>query len=315
MKKHLISINDLGIEDIESIFDLAERVKQAPEEYRSALQGRMFGLIFEKPSTRTWISFETGIFSLGGGTIYLGPEDIQLGVREEVRDVARVLSRYLAGIVLRTFSHETITQFKRYFDKPVINGLSNFEHPCQALADYFTLREKFSDVKKPVLAFVGDGNNVLHSLILLAARLGTKLNYATPKSHGPDKEVLAQAAGTAKKSGAVIRGTQDPAEAVRGANAVYTDVWVSMGEEKLRQKKLKAFRGMQVNEKLMKRAAKGALVMHCLPAHRGEEITDGVIESKHSVVFDQAENRLHVQKAILLHLCGIGAGDETRGET
>lgn len=303
MKTHLISITDLNLETIENIFRLAAEVKRTPERFGTALRGQMFGLIFEKPSTRTWISFETGIFSLGGGTIFLGPEDIQLGVREEVRDVARVLSRYLAGVVLRTFSHATITEFEKYFDKPVINGLSDFEHPCQALADYFTIREKFPKPgAKPLLAFVGDGNNVLNSLILLAAQLGSPLRYATPKGHEPAGDVLRQAAKIAKRTGARIEGSHDPAAAVRDADVIYTDVWISMGQEKIRKQKMKAFKGMQVNEALVKKAGRNALVMHCLPAHRGEEITDGVMESKNSIVFDQAENRLHIQKAILLHL-------------
>ena len=304
MPKRLISISDLSREDIEAIFSIAEKVKRSPADYRDTLHGRMFGLIFEKPSTRTWISFEVGLFSLGGGTIYLGPEDIQLGVREEVRDVARVLNRYLAGVVLRTFSHETITQFEKYFDRPIVNGLSDFEHPCQALADYFTIREKFQGAgARPLLAFVGDGNNVLNSLILLAAQLGSPLRYATPKGHEPARNVLQEAAKIAKKTGARIEGSHDPASAVRGADVLYTDVWISMGQEKIRKQKIRAFQGMQVNEALMKKAGKDAFVMHCLPAHRGEEITDGVIESKKSIVFDQAENRLHIQKAVLLHLC------------
>ena len=304
MKRHLISITDLSLATIEKIFRLAAEVKRSPERYETALKGRMFGLIFEKPSTRTWISFETGIFALGGGTIFLGPEDIQLGIREEVRDVARVLSRYLAGVILRTFSHATITEFEKYFDKPVINGLSDFEHPCQALADYFTIREKFQGAgARPLLAFVGDGNNVLNSLILLAAQLGSPLRYATPKGHEPARNVLQEAAKIAKKTGARIEGSHDPASAVRGADVLYTDVWISMGQEKIRKQKIRAFQGMQVNEALMKKVGKDAFVMHCLPAHRGEEITDGVIESKKSIVFDQAENRLHIQKAVLLHLC------------
>ncbi len=308
MKQYLISIADLSAEEIENIFQLAARIKKSPEKYRTSLQGQMFGLIFEKPSTRTWISFETGIFSLGGGTVYLGPEDIKLGVREEVRDVARVLDRYLAGIILRTFSHQTITEFRRHFSKVVVNGLSDFEHPCQALADYFTLRERLPKGRKPALAFIGDGNNVLHSLLLLTASLGGEIHYATPRNHEPSEDVLKRASAIAKKTKAVIQGGYNPEEAVEGADAVYTDVWVSMGEEKQREEKLKAFRGMQVNEALMKKAGKGAYVMHCLPAHRGEEITESVLESKNSIVFDQAENRLHVQKAVLLHLSGVKRG-------
>jgi ornithine carbamoyltransferase len=300
---HLISITDFTSKQILDVLKLAQQLKKSPQQFQQRLQGQLFGLIFEKPSTRTWISFETGIFSLGGGSIYLGPDDMKLGVRETVKDVARVLDRYMAGVILRTFSHETITEFRKYFKKPVINGLSDFEHPCQALADYLTILEKAKSVKEPTLAFIGDGNNVLNSLLLLAATVGGKVHYATPKKYEPAKNVLAEAHRIAKKTGAVIKGFHDPSEAVKNADFVYTDVWVSMGEEKIRNQKLKQFKGMQVNAALMKKANKGASVMHCLPAHRGEEITEEVLESKNSIVFDQAENRLHVQKAVLLHLC------------
>jgi ornithine carbamoyltransferase len=300
---HLISITDLSGKQILEVINLARKLKKTPQQFQTRLQGKLYGLIFEKPSTRTWISFETGIFSLGGGSIYLGPDDMKLGVREAVKDVARVLDRYLAGVILRTFSHETITEFRKYFRKPVINGLSDFEHPCQALADYMTILERAGSITKPTLAFIGDGNNVLNSLLLLAATVGGKVNYATPKKYEPAKNVLAQALKIAKKTGAVIQGFHNPADAVKDADFVYTDVWVSMGEEKIRNQKLREFKGMQVNAALMKYAKKNAGIMHCLPAHRGEEITDDVLESKNSIVFDQAENRLHVQKAVLLHLC------------
>lgn len=316
--KHLISVEDLSPGEIEKIFMLAEKIKRSPQSYHDALQGGMFGLIFEKPSTRTWVSFEVGIQSMGGGTVYLGPEDIQLGVRESVKDVARVLERYLDGVILRTFAHETITTFERYFHKPVINGLSDFEHPCQALGDFFTMREKWErrgEVsppsrarqprpyrKVPVLAYIGDGNNVLHSLLLLTAKLGGHLRYATPKNFPPSAAVLRKARGLARQTKALIEGFDDPKEAVKGADFVYTDVWVSMGEEKKRNTKIKSFRGFQVNGKLLRGASKGVKVMHCLPAHRGEEITEEVLEGKRSIVFDQAENRLHVQKAVLIHL-------------
>jgi len=305
MSKRLISVTDFQTEDLQKVFDLAGEIKKSPKSFKAALQGSMFGLIFEKPSTRTWISFEVGVFALGGGTIYLGPEDIKLGQREEVRDVARVLSRYLAGIVLRTHSHDTILEFSKYFDRPVINGLSDYEHPCQAISDFFTMYEKFPKNSHPTLAFVGDGNNVLNSLILLTAMRGGKIRYATPKQHGPSDEVVKQALKIAQKSNAIIEALEDPKIAVKDADVVYTDVWVSMGQEKNHAEKLKAFEGMQVNPELMRRAKKDALVMHCLPAHRGEEITDDVLESKNSVVFEQAENRLHVQKAILVHLCAM----------
>lgn len=307
MFNSLISVNDLSTEEIKKLFELAAELKKQPQNFRNVLEGRMFGFIFEKPSTRTWVSFQAGIFSMGGGVIYLGPEDIKLGVREEVRDVARVLNRYLAGVVMRTFSHWTITEFRDYFEKPVINGLSDKEHPCQALADYMTLYEKIPAEKDPVLAFVGDGNNVLNSLLLVAAKLGAKIRYATPKKYQPDPKIVKAAKAIAAKTGAVIERFSDPAEAVKGADAIYTDVWVSMGEEAIRKKKLHDFKGMQVNKELVQHAKKGALIMHCLPAHRGEEIADSVIESKNSIVFDEAENRLHIQKAILLHLHNEGA--------
>ena len=300
---HLISIADLSTPEIERVLDLARKIKRSPAAYQGALRGKMFGLIFEKPSTRTWVSFEVGVQTMGGGTVYLGPENIQLGVRESVKDVARVLDRYLDGVILRTFAHETITTFERYFHRPVVNGLSNFEHPCQALGDFFTIREKWKSSKRPVLAFVGDGNNVLNSLVLLAAKLGAHLRYTTPKKFSPAPAVVGKARSEARKTGALIEASHDPAQAVRDADFVYTDVWVSMGEEKKEKAKLPNFEGFQVNSKLLRKASPKARVMHCLPAHRGQEITDDVLEGKRSVVFDQAENRLHVQKAVLIHLC------------
>lgn len=304
MPQNLISMNDLSYEDVERIYDLARDVKNTPEGYRKMFRGRSIGLIFEKPSTRTWVSFEAGIFGLGGAAIYLGPQDLQLGKREEIKDVARVLSRYLEAVVLRTFSHATITEFAKFFDNPVLNGLSDIEHPCQVLSDYYTICDKFPDDSNPKIVFIGDGNNVLNSLIRLTAILGARLHYATPKSYEPSPEILQEALVMAKKTGGEIRGFHDPKEAIDKADVVYTDVWVSMGEESVAEKKIKAFEGMQLNSKLMKYAKKDALVMHCLPAHRGQEITDEVMESPNSVIFEQAENRLHVQKAILLHLCG-----------
>lgn len=311
MNKSLLSINDLSKEGIEKIYTLAAQIKANPANYQRILSGKIIGLIFEKPSTRTWISFEVGIATLGGRSIYLGPEDIKLGVREEIRDVARVLNRYLEGIVIRTFEHKILTEFGKYFQKPMINGLSNHEHPCQALTDYFTIRERLPGKKNPIVAFIGDGNNVLNSLILLNSKLGGTLRYATPKKHTPDPKILEQAQKLAEKSGAKVEGFVDPEKAVQGADVVYTDVWISMGQETLREEKLKEFQGMQVNDKLMKLAQKDAIIMHCLPAHRGEEITNDVIESKNSVVFDQAENRLHIQKAILISMYSVENGGKS----
>ncbi|MBI4372410.1 MAG: ornithine carbamoyltransferase [Candidatus Omnitrophica bacterium] len=301
--KNLISAFDLNETELKAIFDLTKRIKQNPLAFRDVFDGKALGLIFEKPSTRTWVSFEVGFSTMGGHVIYLGPEDIQLGVREEVRDVARVLARYLDLVVLRTYSHRLIIEFAKYFDKLVINGLSDLEHPCQALADFYTIKESLGDLKGKKIAFVGDGNNVLNSLLILAARLGAHLSYATPKKFSPKASILSRALKEAKRTGAKIAGTHQPAKAVSGADIIYTDVWVSMGEED-RVGKKEQFKGFQINRALLKKAAKAVRVMHCLPAHRGEEITNDVIEGKHSIVFDQAENRLHVQKAILLYLLG-----------
>ncbi len=306
-KNHLISISDLSAQEARKILELAHKIKANPQHYRSMLQGKMFGLVFEKPSMRTWVSFEAGIFSLGGAAIFMGPDDVKLGVREEVKDAARVLDRYLSGLILRTYSHDTIEEIREYFRGVIINALSDFEHPCQALADVMTLQEKFPKNPQPVLAYLGDGNNVLHSLLLVCGLLGIHIRYATPKNLKPSPSVLKKAKDLAKRSGGTIFGTHDPVEAVTDADVIYTDVWVSMGEEAIRDKKLKEFKGMQLNGKLIRHAKKKAKIMHCLPAHRGEEITEGVIESNRSIIFDQAENRLHIQKAILLHLMNLNS--------
>lgn len=299
--KNLISAFDFDQVELKTIFALSKKVKQNPLAYRHLFNGKALGLIFEKPSTRTWVSFQVGFATMGGHVMYLGPDDIQLGVREEVRDVARVLARYLDLVVMRTYSHRLILEFARYFSKPVINGLSDLEHPCQTIADFFTIQETFGDLKGKKIAFVGDGNNVLNSLIILAARLGAYLSYATPKAFGPNRGILARALKEAGKTKAKITGTHDPQKAVAGSDIVYTDVWISMGEEDSAGKKA-LFRGFQVNSALLKKAAKEVKVMHCLPAHRNEEITNEVMEGKHSLIFEQAENRLHVQKAILIYL-------------
>ena len=302
--KHLISALDFDAAELKTIFGLAKRVKQNPEAYRNHFGGKAMGLIFEKPSTRTWVSFEVGFSTMGGHVTYLGPGDIKLGVREEVRDVARVLARYLDLVVMRTFSHRRIVEFAWYFEKPVINGLSDLEHPCQVVGDFFTIEEVLGAVDGKKIAFVGDGNNVLNSLLGIAARLGAHLSFATPKKYPPDRTILERALKEAKRTKAKLVATHVPEQAVKGAHIVYTDVWLSMGEE-TKEEKLKAFKGFQVNRALLKKAGDNARLMHCLPAHRGEEVTNDVIESKQSIVFDQAENRLHVQKAILMYLLGM----------
>lgn len=302
--KNFIEIEQVNREEIEMLLDLAGRVKANPEVYAERMKNRTLGLIFEKPSTRTWASFHTGMNQMGGGALYFGPHDIALGKREEVRDIARALAGYLDGVVLRTFSHQTIEEFAKYCVKPVINGLSDYSHPCQAMADFMTLRENFGaeNLSQLKLVYLGDANNVLRSLLFLAAKLGAHFCYATPKAYSPPAKELKALSILAKKSGAKIRGTNNPKEAAKGAHMLYTDVWVSMGEETNEKEKKRILAPFQVNQSLLKLAAKEAVVLHCLPAHRGEEITAQVMEGKQSRVFQQAENRLHAQKAILLHL-------------
>ncbi|MCX7927158.1 MAG: ornithine carbamoyltransferase [Candidatus Omnitrophica bacterium] len=303
MKKDLISIADLSLKDIQKIFSQAKRIKKNPNRYAGTLKGKTLALIFEKPSNRTYVSFSVGMYQLGGNAIYLGPEQVQLGVRESIHDVAKTLSRYVDGIVLRTFAHQTVLKMAQYADVPVINGLSDYSHPCQALADVFTIQEKLGlSYNKIIMAYVGDGNNVCNSLIFIAAKLGMHLKIASPKGYLPKEEVVKKASIEAKETGSFIELFTNPQEAVYQADIIYTDVWTSMGQEREAQKRRSDFKGFQINEQLLSLAKKNVLVMHCLPAHRGEEITDSVIDGKHSIVFDQAENRLHVQKAILVSL-------------
>jgi len=301
--KDLITIDGLSRDDISVIFGLTAKLK-AGGKFSSGepLKGKTLGLIFQKPSLRTKVSFVAAMAQLGGTGIYLAPEEIRLGEREEIKDVARTLSRYLNGIVARTFRHGDIIELAKYSSIPVINGLSDFSHPCQALTDLFTVKEKKGGLKGLKLAYIGDGNNVCNSLLYICAKLGVNMAVAAPKGYGPDKKVAESAARTAAVSGGKIELTSDPEKAVSGADVIYTDVWTSMGQEKEKAKRLKAFRGFQVNGKLCSKADRGHIIMHCLPAHRGEEITEECMEGGHSVVFDQAENRLHVEKALLLLL-------------
>ena len=291
---------DLGHDELLSLLELARSVKSNPARYAKALSGRYLALLFEKPSLRTRLTFELAIKQLGGDAVAV---DGPIGAREPIKDVARNLARWTNGIVARTFSQQTIDALAEWAGVPVINALSDLYHPCQALADMLTLEEQFGDLRGRKLAFVGDGNNVAHSLMLCAARLGLDFALASPQGYGPDAGIVQQAQALAMASGSVITITTDPfLEAVAGAHAVYTDVWASMGQEGDRTRRLADFAGHQVNEALFAQARPGAIFMHCLPAKRGEEVTDAVIESERSVVFDQAENRLHVQKALLLML-------------
>jgi ornithine carbamoyltransferase len=298
----LIADQDLTANDIRMVFDLAGRVKASPGKYSQALAGKQLAMIFEKPSLRTRVTFEVGMTSMGGFAIYLDHSKPRLGERECIKDVARNLSRWVNGIVARTFSHQSVVELAENASIPVINALTDLLHPCQALGDYFTLTEKFGRVKGLKLAYIGDGNNVCHSLMLTGAKLGATVRVATPSGFEPKTEMVEQAKDLARATGAKIQLFRDPLEAVAGAQAVYTDVWASMGQEYAAHLRTQVFAPYQVTENLMKAAGPDAAFLHCLPAHRGQEVTDAVVDSENSLVYDQAENRLHVQKALLLLL-------------
>ncbi len=303
----LLQIAKLTREEIESIFDTTYKLKENKiprSEQAKVLQGKTLAMIFEKPSLRTRVSFETGIFQLGGHGIYLQPSDISLGKRESIADAARNFDRMVDIIMARVFEHETVTELAKHANIPVINGLSDLEHPCQALADFYTVLEKKDHFEGLKFAFIGDGNNVSHSLMLLSAKLGTNFMLGCPEGYGPDEKVLATAKGFAKETGCTVEVVHDAKEAAKDADIVYTDVWTSMGQEEEEKKRKTDFAAFQVNSDIMKQAKEEAIFMHCLPAHRGEEVTDDVIDSKSSVVFDEAENRLHVQKAIMMLIAG-----------
>ncbi|MBU1862388.1 MAG: ornithine carbamoyltransferase [Candidatus Omnitrophica bacterium] len=300
-KKSLLTLENLSDKTLDKIIDLSFKVKNEKEKYYKTLKGKNLGLIFEKPSTRTRVSFEVGMHQLGGNSFSLSPGQLQPGKREPLKDIARTLSRYLDCLVLRTFSHDSIVEIDKYCTIPVINGLSDYCHPCQALADYMTICEKSPKTKDVKVAYIGDGNNVVNSLLMLLSRKGVHFTVASPSKFAPNKIVVEKAMALSKKSGSTIEICKDPAQAVCEADYIYTDVWISMGEESSK-KDASVFAPYQVNGDLLSKAKPGAYVMHCLPAHRGQEITDEVIESDRSIVFDQAENRLHVQKAALIHL-------------
>jgi ornithine carbamoyltransferase len=290
---------DISTQQLTSLLDLTQQVKQSRPRYASALKGRSIALLFEKPSLRTRMTFELAIKQLGGEAVL---QNGMIGDREPLKDIARNLDRWTDAIVARTFSQRTIDSLAEWSRVPVINALSDVYHPCQALADLFTLREQFGRLKGLKLAYIGDGNNVAHSLMLGCARLGINMSLATPEAYAPHSEILEMAEQLAGETGARIEITRNPIDAVAAANAVYTDVWASMGQESQAAQRRAEFADYQVNEALMNEARTDAVFMHCLPAKRGEEVTDGVIESARSVVFDQAENRLHTQKALLLSL-------------
>ena len=300
----LISTRDLGAQGVEAVLHLAGLMKSRPSVFQRALAGKQMVMFFEKPSLRTRLTFEAGMTSLGGTAMFVDQTKSRLDARESLSDIAHNLERWVDVIVLRTFAQETIVGMAEYASIPVINALSDLEHPCQALADYFTLQERFGDLKNICLAYVGDGNNVAHSLLLTCACLGSSIRVATPKGYEPNAKVVADALQIAKLTGAQIQLLTEPHAAVAGVDAVYTDAWASMGQEKEGDERAMFFPPYQVNRKLMAHAAPHAVFMHCLPAHRGQEVTDEVMDSDNSVIFDQAENRLHVQKAILYLLLG-----------
>jgi ornithine carbamoyltransferase len=300
----LVSTRDLGHQGVAAVLHLAGIMKTRPADFRSALAGKQMVMFFEKPSLRTRLTFEAGMASLGGTTFFVDQTHERLDAREKLSDIAHNLERWVDAIVLRTFSQQTIEGMAEHASVPVINALSDFEHPCQALADYFTLQERFGNLRNICMAYVGDGNNVAHSLLLTCACLGSRIRVATPAGYGPNAQIVAAAREIAQQTGAVIELLSDPHEAVEGVDAVYTDAWASMGQEHEAEKRARIFPPYQVNDELVAGAAAHAVFMHCMPAHRGEEITDAVMDSERSVVFDQAESRLHVQKAILYLLLG-----------
>jgi ornithine carbamoyltransferase len=302
--RDLISIRDLSSIEVESIFNLAGLLKARPSNFRAALAGKQLVMFFEKQSLRTRLTFEAGMASMGGTALFMDQTSGRLDAREKLSDIAHNVERWVDAIVLRTYAHSTVEGMAEHASIPVINALSDLEHPCQALADYFTLLERFGDLRDVCLAYVGDGNNVAHSLLLTAATLGSRIRIATPEGYAPHAQIVADAQDIAQQTGAVIEMLNDPIQAVRGVDAVYTDAWTSMGHEHEAEERDRIFPPYQVNEKLVAGAARHAVFMHCLPAHRGMEITDEVMDSDRSVVFDQAESRLHVQKAILLLLLG-----------
>jgi len=300
--RDFLSIRDLAPEEMEYLLFLGREIKAHPRAYRETLLGKTLALIFEKPSLRTRVSFDVGIHQLGGFSLYLSPAEINLGKRESIHDVAKNLERMVQGIVIRTFAHEIVEEMAAWCEIPVINGLTDFSHPCQAMADYLTIREVKGHVRNLKVAFVGDGNNVAHSLLFGGAQLGAEVSIASPAGYEPKPEAVAWALQRALQTGGTVSITNDPREAVTGADVVYTDVWTSMGQEAEAEERRHVFRPYQVNSKLFALAKPDAIFMHCLPARRGEEVTTDVIDSGRSVVFQQAENRLHVQKAILMEL-------------
>ena len=301
-RHNFLSIKDFSPEEIRYFLDLAREIKSHPSAHSGALKGKTLAMIFEKPSLRTRVSFDVGIQQLGGFSLYLSPAEISLGKRESVYDVAKNLERMVQAIMIRTYAHDIVERMAEYASIPIINGLTDYSHPCQAMADYLTIQELKGDAAGLKVAYVGDGNNVCHSLMFAGAQLGAHVWAATPEGYEPKPEAVEWALQRGAKTGGTCTLTHDPAEAVSAADVVYTDVWASMGQEAEAEMRRKLFLPYQVNSDLFRKAKFDAVFMHCLPAHRGDEVTDEVVDSPNSVVYQQAENRLHAQKAILLEL-------------
>lgn len=305
--KDLLSIHDLTADEVNEILSLAQELKamQKAGIEHHILEGKTLGMIFEKSSTRTRVSFETGMYQLGGQALFLSNRDLQIGRGEPIKDTARVLSRYLDGIMIRTFEHEKVEEFARYADIPVINALTDLLHPCQALTDLLTIKEhRGQNLKGLKMAYIGDGNNMTHSLMYACAKAGINFVAATPKGYEPNADVLVNAKADAAENGSTVTITDDVMAAAKDADVLYTDVWASMGQESEHDERVKIFKGYQINSAILQAADKRAMVLHCLPAHRGEEITDEVLEAHAAEIFDEAENRLHTQKAIMALLMG-----------
>ncbi len=302
--KDLLSIADLGEGDLATIFETTRALKHDRDGWSDHLRGKRLAMIFEKESLRTRFTFDVGMQDLGGSAVFMDHRHVRLGTRESIRDMAKNLERWVHGIVARTFKHRSLEELAANCSIPVINGLSDYLHPCQALSDFFTLGEKWGDVRGKRLVYVGDGNNTCHSLLHAAAKLGAHITVASPEGYEPNARIVNEAMLTARESGSDVRIVNDPEQAVRGADAVYTDVWASMGQEDETEERAAIFADFRVDEELMAHAKPAAFFMHCLPAHRGQEVTSAVIDGPNSIVYDIAENRLHVQKAILALLLG-----------
>ncbi|MFT7625706.1 MAG: ornithine carbamoyltransferase [Myxococcota bacterium] len=302
--RHLRTLDDLSSDELRHVLALAAKVKSHPENYRTALQGKTLAMIFQKKSTRTRVSFEVGMYQLGGSALFLSSNDIQIGRGEPISDTARVLSRYCDIIMARVYGHDDIEQLAEHATVPVINGLSDATHPCQVLADLQTIEERFGRLAGRHMVYVGDGNNMTHSLMLGCPRVGMDFTAVTPPGYEVDPEYLARARAYAAETGVSVNVSTDPIEGVRGANVIYTDVWASMGQESEQAERVEKFQGYIVDQAMLERAADDCIFMHCLPAHRGEEVSAEVCDGPQSVIFDEAENRLHAQKALMLFLMG-----------